>query len=87
VQQEPPPPAWLVAQQTAMSLEASLGETSNTDESGEFREQLMSQLMAALNQVQESGDFESILDATFLVNENNLIELFTSRKFAHLICC
>jgi E3 ubiquitin-protein ligase AIP2 len=67
VQQEPPPPAWLVAQQTAMSLEASLGETSNSDESGEFREQLMSQLMSALNQVQESGDFESILDATFLV--------------------
>lgn len=67
VQQEPPPPAWLVAQRTAMALEASMGESSNSDESEEFREQLMSQLIAAMNQVQESGDFESIIDASFMV--------------------
>ncbi|XP_078156655.1 RING/U-box superfamily protein [Carex rostrata] len=66
VQQEPPPPAWLVAQRTAMTLEASMGESSNSDESEEFREQLMSQLIAAMNQVQESGDFESIIDASFM---------------------
>lgn len=50
-----------------MTLEASMGESSNSEESEEFREQLMSQLIAAMNQVQESGDFESIIDASFMV--------------------
>ncbi|KAJ3704881.1 hypothetical protein LUZ61_008586 [Rhynchospora tenuis] len=71
VQPEPPPPAWLVAQQTAMRLEASLGESSNTPESEEVQEQLMNQLVAVFNQMQDSGsDLQSIIDATFMEGTN-----------------
>ncbi|KAJ4801787.1 E3 ubiquitin-protein ligase [Rhynchospora pubera] len=70
VQPEPPPPAWLVAQQTAMRLEASLGESSNTPETEEVQEQLMSQLVAVFNQMQDSGDLQSVIDATFMEGTN-----------------